>query len=190
MNSIFLLFDETDWRPTYYGIQFPDFYSKYKSEIDQLDVEYKLAGDVISKQVKLSDDCYIYPLNMLNHNWPHKKYHSKFSDNAFNVVYSGYTITYSLIQLAVYMGFKEIYLLGVDCNYSTNQSNHFKDYGIVDPGVSTASKKMISAYKEAKKYADRNEVKIYNATRGGMLEVFERVNLDTLFTEDKVKSFS
>ena len=30
MNSIFLLFDETDWRPTYYGIQFPDLYQKSK----------------------------------------------------------------------------------------------------------------------------------------------------------------
>ena len=72
---------------------------------------------------------------MLNHNWSHKKYHSKFSDNAFEVVYSGYTITYSLIQLAVYMGFKEIYLIGVDCNYSSNKNNHFKDYGIVDNSI-------------------------------------------------------
>ena len=92
---------------------FLTYIKNLKSEIDHLDVEYKFAGDVISKQVKLSDDYYIFPLNMLNHNWPHKKYHSKFSDNAFNVVYNGYTITYSLIQLAVYMGFKEIYLIGI-----------------------------------------------------------------------------
>ena len=190
MNSIFLSFDETDWRPNYYGIQFPDFYNKYKSYIDRLDVDVKLVGDVISKQVKLSDDFYLYPLHMLNHNWSHKKYHSKFSDNAFDVVYSGYTITYSLIQLAVYMGFKEIYLIGVDCNYSSNKNNHFKDYGIVDPAVSAASEKMICAYKEAKKYADKNHIKIYNATRGGMLEVFERVELDTLLITDKVKNIS
>jgi len=37
------------------------------------------------------------------------------------------------------------------------------------------------AYKTAKKYADRHGVKIYNATRGGNLEVFERVDFDTLF---------
>ena len=190
MNSIFLSFDETDWRVTYYGIQFPEFYNKYKNYIDRLDIEVKLVGDVISKQVKLSDDYYIYPLNMLNHNWSHKKYHSKFSDDAFEVVYSGSTITYSLIQLAVYMGFKEIYLIGVDCNYSSNKNNHFKDYGIVDPAASEVSKKMICAYKEAKKYADRNQIKIYNATRGGMLEVFERVDLDTLFITEKMANSS
>ena len=47
---------------------------------------------------------------------------------------------------------------------------------------------MISAYKSAKKYADAHGIKIYNATRGGKLEVFERVDFDTLFkinTEDE-----
>ena len=188
MNSIFLSFDETKWRPNYYGIQFPEFYQKYKNEIDHLDVETKLFGDVISKQIKIPDDYYIYPLNMLNHNWAHKKYHSKFSDDAFKVVYSGYTISYSLIQLAVYMGFKEIYLIGVDCNYSINNNNHFKDYGIVDPEVAEASKKMICAYEEAKKYADYSQIKIYNASRGGMLEVFERVEFDSLFFKEKVEN--
>ncbi|MFD2442781.1 6-hydroxymethylpterin diphosphokinase MptE-like protein [Bacillus sp. CGMCC 1.16607] len=185
MNSIFLSFNETDWRPNYYGIQFPEFFHKYKNEIDQLNVELKLVGDVVSKQVKLSDDYYIYPLHMLNHNWTHKKYHSKFSADAFEVVYSGYTITYSLIQLAVYMGFEEIYLIGVDCNYASNKNNHVKDYGIVDPLASAAGEKMICAFKEAKKYADNHQIKIYNATRGGMLEVFERVDFDSLFLKDK-----
>ncbi len=36
-----------------------------------------------------------------------------------------------------------------------------------------------------KKYADKNGVKIFNATRGGMLEVFERVDLDDMFANIK-----
>lgn len=186
MNSIILSFAETTWRPTYYGVQYPEFYMKYKSEIERLQVDIKFVADVISKQVKVPDDCYIYPLNMLNHNWSHNRYHTKFSDDAFAVVYSGYTITYSLLQLAVYMGFEEIYLLGVDCNYSNNTRNHIKDYGIKDPAIAEANEKMMSAYKEAKKYAELNEIKIFNATRGGKLEVFERVDLDTLFIKEKV----
>lgn len=186
MNSIFFAFDETEWRPNYYGVQFPDFYSKYKSEIDHLDVEYKFVGDVISKQNKLSNEYYIYPLNLLNHTWHHQKYHTKFSEDAFAVIYDGYTITYSLLQLAVYLGFVEIYLIGVDCNYSSNTNNHFKDYGVVDPLAFAAGEKMISAFKEAKKYADRHGIKIYNATRGGMLEIFERVDLDNVFSEENV----
>ncbi len=186
MNSIFLSFEETTWRPTYYGVQYPEFYKKYKSEIERLEVDTKFVADVVSRHIKVPDECYIYPLNMLNHNWSHKRFHTKFSDDAFAVVYSGYTITYSLMQLAVYMGFEEIYLLGVDCNYSSNTSNHVKDYGIKDPAIAEANEKMMSAYKEAKKYAELNGIKIFNATRGGKLEVFERVDLDTLFIKEKV----
>ena len=41
--------------------------------------------------------------------------------------------------------------------------------------------RMILAYKEAKRISEEKGIKIYNATRGGMLEVFERVNFDDLF---------
>jgi hypothetical protein len=44
---------------------------------------------------------------------------------------------------------------------------------------------MIAAYKEAKNYADGHGIKIYNATRGGMLEVFERVDLDRVVSREK-----
>ena len=46
-----------------------------------------------------------------------------------------------------------------------------------------------NAFEVAKQYADSHEIKIYNDTRGGKLEVFERKNLDEVFAEmenDKV----
>lgn len=36
-------------------------------------------------------------------------------------------------------------------------------------------------FEKAREYADGHGIKIYNATRGGKLEVFERVNFDKLF---------
>ena len=39
----------------------------------------------------------------------------------------------------------------------------------------------MEGYMCAKEYAERHEIKIYNATRGGKLEVFERVDFDSLF---------
>ncbi len=41
--------------------------------------------------------------------------------------------------------------------------------------------KQLSGYKGAKQYADKNGIEIYNATRGGKLDVFPRVTLDGLF---------
>ncbi|WP_251549842.1 6-hydroxymethylpterin diphosphokinase MptE-like protein [Neobacillus muris] len=185
MNSICLAFDETDWRPTYYGIQDENVYARLRGQIESLDVECKFISHTILERLNIAvtNNDYIFPMDMLNHHIENHKYNTRFSNNAFAVVYNGYTVTYSLIQIAVYMGFKEIYLIGTDCNYSNDMKHHFKEYGHVDPTYLSAGEMMISAYKVAKKYADRNNIKIYNATRGGMLEVFERVNLDDLLKE-------
>lgn len=186
MNTICLAFEETTWRPTYYGIQDENVYKRMEKYIEELDCEGKFISDTILNQlnIQIPNDHYIFPLNLLNHNIRHQEYHTKFSKDIFAVVYSGYTITYSLIQIAVYMGFKEIYLLGTDCHYSNNMKHHFKDYDHVDPSFALAGQMMTSAYKVAKQYADRNNIKIYNATRGGMLEVFERVDLDAVLSEN------
>ena len=91
------------------------------------------------------------------------------------------TVTISLIQIAVYMGFKEIYLLSCDCDYS-GPKQHFTYYGMKSD--SKAGDIMILAYQAAKDYADSHGIKIYNATRGGKLEVFEREDFDSLFPSE------
>ena len=184
MNSICLSFDETDWRPTYYGIQDVKVFNLLENSIEKYDLENKFISDSISKEKNISDGYFVFPLNYLNHNTFHRNYRTKFSNDSYSVVYDGYSITYSMIQLAVYMGFSEIYLVGVDCNYSINSAQHFKDYGLIEQS-SEAVKRMISAFKEAKKFSERSQIKIYNATRGGMLEVFERVNLDEVLSTNK-----
>ncbi len=107
-----------------------------------------------------------------------------FSEEIEQKIYCGYggkgTVTYVCIQLAVYMGFTEIYLLGVDCNYVTgSKNNHFYEEENEDNKIYREDL-MILAYEYAKEYADAHGIKIYNATRGGKLEVFERVDFDSL----------
>ena len=86
-----------------------------------------------------------------------------------------------MIQMAVYMGFKEIYLLGCDCNYEDDpKKRYFVSHGVLDPTYKEAKNRMCASYSVAKKYAEKHGIKIYNATRGGMLETFERVNLDQI----------
>lgn len=178
MNSIVLLFDKTDWRPTYYGIQDPFVYEKIKQNVDEASIKYKLFGHRLSKY-KLPKNSYVFPHNLLNHKIPHRPYNSKFSNDIYSEVYDGYSITYSLVQIAVYMGYKEIYLIGADTNYKKGKQ-HIVEHGVVDANYSDAGNKMIEAYKVAKKFADENQIEIYNATRGGMLEVFPRIDLDEL----------
>jgi hypothetical protein len=104
----------------------------------------------------------------------------------------GFTVTYGAIQLAYYMGFSEVYLVGIDHNYSISlnekgvpvMKDDVKDYfegskasnkGLNLPRIVEST----MAYMTARKFADAHEgFTVYNATRGGKLEAFERVNLD------------
>ncbi len=105
------------------------------------------------------------------------------------------TVLYSAIQLAVYMGFKEIYLLGADHDYLadiTRTSNHRfypEKSGISDVAhlaEFNAEKWYLEYYWRWKQYRLMDHycrakgTTIYNATEGGMLDVFERRPLSSL----------
>lgn len=193
MNSICLAFDETDWRPTYYGIQDIGTYGRMREYIEELEVECKFISDNVlnSYNISILKNHYIFPINFMHHIMPNNTdYSTKFSKDIYSAVYNGHTITYSLIQIAAYMGFKEIYILGADCNYGSDVKHHFKDYDLVDPTFALAHDMMTTSYKVAKKYADKHNIKIYNATRGGMLEVFERVDLYEVLAKNQLETMA
>lgn len=179
VNGIFKAFDKTKWRPDYYVVSDADFASKNRKIIDSLNISYKLVSDQCVEFWKYEHDNNVI---VYHHNASDCCY--DFSEDISRVSYAGYTITYICMQIAVYMGFKEIYLLGVDCNYSRgSKNNHFMKEDKPD-NMNHNEDKMLLAYQSARQYADEHDIKIYNATRGGMLEVFERVDFDRLF-EDK-----
>ena len=96
------------------------------------------------------------------------------------------------------MGFEKVYMVGFDHSYSvpkealvegaaitstSDDPNHFhpgyfgKGYRWHDPRVD----RMERAYRKARKAYDAAGREIYNATAGGELEVFERVDYNSLF---------
>ncbi len=182
MNSIILSFNETKWRPTYYGIQDADVYRKLEKDIQNCNLKDIFVGSSITDKFKIDSRYIKYPLDLMDHCVEFEKFDTKFSDDCYLRVYDGYSITYSLIQIAAYMGFKEIYLLGVDCNYDTSKT-HFKEHGVGVTHKESVKKRMTVAYEVAKKYCEGKDLKIFNATRGGMLEVFERVNLEDIVSK-------
>ena len=92
--------------------------------------------------------------------------------------------THLCIEFALYMGFSEIYLIGIDHDYSFGYGkNHAKgitegihndknEFCTSDLDVSTQK------YNQYKLYAEINNVCIFNASVGGKLNVFERVNFE------------
>ena len=181
MNAMCLKYEELGWKPTFYGIQDKGVFEKVKKHIENSDVEYVFVDDIYRKVLPQNSNFYFFPRNPYYNAYNayfKNKYKAKFSNNPAVIVYDGFTITCSLIQIAIFMGFKKIYLLGCDCNYNMQGAKYFVDHGHKADFLESAHDRMLAGYRAAKEYADNNGIKIYNATRGGMLEIFERVNLD------------
>lgn len=180
MNSLAKAFTELGWGPTFYGIQDHRVYLSMQEEIQKMPGTTLLLGSNLKWYAKLPEDAIIFPLDLLNHEMhPDDRYNTKFSGDCSERVFDGYSITYSLIELAIYFGFSEIYLLGADCGYSGDK-RHFIEHGVIDPHFNSAQQRLFFSYGIAKEYADAHNVKIYNATRGGALEVFPRVDFDQI----------
>ena len=101
-----------------------------------------------------------------------------FSVDADRKLYcSGSVVIDYCIPLAIYMGFNPIYLIGCD-QEDHNSARHFDGNKIPLSGVSTPWHIINQSFETVKKYADANNIKIFTATKGGCLEVFERVDLE------------
>ena len=108
-------------------------------------------------------------------------------------VYTGDTIIIDFcLPLAFYMGFSEIYLVGCDCDYRLDEAEDYSEGYFYDVRQVTHKREaveyhrrywfnnVIASFKIAKEAFERYERKIYNAGFGGKLEVFERVDFNTL----------
>lgn len=123
-----------------------------------------------------------------------------FSPEATKRIYEGYTVTYVALQLAFFMGFQQVILIGVDHSFTTqgtaNQAvvsqgddpNHFsanyfgKGYKWQLPDLEGSER----AYKLAHDAYSRARRSVVDATVGGKLTVFPKVDYTQLEFPAKV----
>lgn len=188
VNSIIMAYSKTSWRPTYYAMvdiyNLGNFLKKNSvigGEFSEREAFFHYRANIKYKTGK-EKYCLI---NYSNHKKGRmKKNKYKLSENPGVCVYDCFTVTNMAIQLAIFMGFKEIYIIGADCNYDPKKM-HFIETEIDNkhrnatwlPGAVELS---IQGYRSAKVFAEKHGVKIFNATRGGYLEVFDRVDFDSI----------
>ncbi len=193
MNSVFQIFDKTEWRPTYYiNGDFKAFDKKYEGrKIEDMSLENTLISRQIARKLHYKFDktkVGVYDANWLDHrvNWHTKRYKYKTDIKTYGC-YCFQTITNSAINLADFMGCTEIYLLGCDCDLTQNKEHvgetkkNEMPYNIAKAKM----RRMTEAYVVIKRILNSKGVQVYNATRGGKLEVFPRIDLDDLIGKDK-----
>ena len=207
-NRIYNMFPHTKWRPTYYCEADP-YIAKI---IEKKDMDTILdGGSTCFLNLRCCEDYpantkenenvffyYVKPISAIE-SIKNETRLPKFSENLAEYAYSGLTITYEMMQLAAYMGFSEMYVIGCDHNYQNTietgkpekneqiKSNYPKEMGEADKRLPTPTfnPKTTMAYQAARNYGEEHGIKIYNATRGGRLEVFDRVDFDILLGEEK-----
>jgi hypothetical protein len=114
------------------------------------------------------------------------------------VVQSFRSVSAFALAQAIYMECSPIYLLGFDHDYLANRGvdHHFYTGGTL-PGLAAtnvplgerstydseldALLHLWKNYRSLARIANKKGIKIYNATNGGYLDVFERVDFETLF---------
>ncbi len=183
VNKIYLAFPKTKWRPRYYICGDRKLMCECAKEISELELENKFYADTAGEMLKKQKNLYPFHAHV---NSPDTE-RIGFSENIAKKVYWGYTVTYAALQLACYLGWKDIYLIGVDFSYTKNindDSNHFiKGYSANKQTNPFSMEESRINYERARRYAEEHGIRIWNATRGGKLEVFERVDFDSLFNE-------
>lgn len=120
-------------------------------------------------------------------------------------------VTQAAIYSAIYMGYKNIYLVGVDMtsvfltyeatddgdfsirsnsHVYTYSENHLKSIKNICTRIDNEYTlhdyaKTFTLFKRIRKYAERNNINIMNATPGGGLDVFQRVKYESLFNNSQ-----
>ncbi|MDC0371978.1 DUF115 domain-containing protein [Flavobacteriaceae bacterium] len=188
MNKINLIFEkQKKWRPDYIicsnGLvinQNKEFFENYSKPVF---LDFKAA------QLGVKGHNIHYFLSS------HRRYFSKSFDKEIG---SAGTVTFAAIQLAYFLGFKNIYIVGMDHNYkghSTEKSfskierfqgddlNHF-DPNYFKGNLWGTPNLFISeyGYKISREFLEKNKVNIYDCTINGKCEIFEKKSINSIYS--------
>ncbi len=184
-NHIMKSFAYTNWRPKYYFLAHTDMLLDnqdiYKTMLDNGAIFFcRNIYPFPHIDEYLVDRICFYNVTTINDS-------VDFSDDISKVVFSSSTVMYDMLQFAIYMGAEEIILIGCDCDYGKGNNKHFYLENCMPNDGITAGiaeihlyERWFEFYKEARIHAENRGIRILNATRGGSLEVFERVDMGSL----------
>lgn len=208
VNRCYLLYDRIHWRPRFFVAVDTRVVPDNASEINLHVAEnpkvihffprhFRIQGDLESaRNVYWYNEVFPHPGSINPEEY--------FSLSAESFVSGVFTVTIAAAQLAVWMGFNPIYLIGCDTDYqipasvkyearnenlllstADDDTNHFSpDYfGDGKKYHQPYPEKMTVGYQHMKAVCDSAGIDVYNATVGGKLEVFPRVDFEALFAD-------
>lgn len=191
-NGIFYMTRQCGFTPTYYVVEDNLVFEDNLARVNSVEAVARFFPSKYRPIIEPRPDTYFLPTDWSFY-WGSSKWYEtpRFSHDISTVIYVGQTVTFMSIQLAAYMGFKQIYLVGVDYEYAIPEGalvdgltvtsldddpNHFhpdyfgkgKKWHL--PKLENVGKAMDCARTATKEVG----AEILNATIGGKLETFPR----------------
>jgi hypothetical protein len=183
LNKVYLLFPRISWEPTYVVSYVPDVVRQAKEELNKLKMPLFLSKEGRELLGPRQGETY--------HFGPIKRF--LFSMKPHKEICVGHTVTYVTLQLAFYMGFSQVILIGVDHSFGyegppdkwhvidePSKGRHF-DENYFAPGQTwqAPNLKMAEAhYRLARDVYDFFDRKIVDCTVNGKLQVFRKSTLE------------
>jgi hypothetical protein len=199
VNSFYYKTRETGFRPTFYVVEDSSVMKENIAEIRSYEAPFKFFPTIYRKLHTKTPNTFFFNMNRGFYEKTSPNYAvPRFSTDASRVLYCGQSVTYINLQLAFFMGFTEVYLIGMDFDYvipeshkrtgdvllsDTDDCNHFhKDYfGKGKTWKDPKLDRVLMNYKMANLVYSAVGRQIFNATKGGKLEEFPRTDYDRLF---------
>lgn len=197
VNGIFYARQDMGFDPTYYVVEDSSVMSENLPAIRAQHARLKFFPSMY-RDLYGADDAVYFNLNrgFYEQRSPNKGV-PRFSVDAARRLYAGQSVTYLNLQLAYHMGFTTVLLVGVDFDYVipadaerhgeilTSRGpdpNHFHPeyFGRGKTWKDPHLDRVAVNYELAREMFEADGRAILNATVGGKLEIFPRVDLDTM----------
>lgn len=181
LNKIFMLFNRSNFRPKFHVAVNQHVIDQSNDEISKLNIPSFVSFSRSQKVVKSNKLNYLYTEGGVE----------KFSGDISNVISEGGTVTFVAMQIAFFMGFNNVYLIGVDHNFmqkgrpNEEQTMTGEDVNHFDPNYFKGQKWNLAdldsselGYTFAKLYYEKYNRRIFDATLDGKLKVFDKISFD------------
>ncbi|MGA0557757.1 6-hydroxymethylpterin diphosphokinase MptE-like protein [Larkinella sp. VNQ87] len=188
MNRLYLIFDKIGFVPTYYSVINELVIQQFAKDLEALPTTLFLNWTERG----------LFANNSSSVNYLRNYYdlEDKFSRDITQGIYSGGTVTYATLQVAYYMGFSEVYIIGMDHNFAdkgrpnatevrkdAEDKNHFHpDY--FPKGMKWQLPDLYRselAYAQARQSFEKEGRKVIDATVNGKCTIFEKGSFTDLF---------
>jgi hypothetical protein len=196
VNAIYLKREAMGFLPTHYIVEDLFVAEDRSAEIAQLRGPTKWFGNYLRYAIPGDRDTIWLNVSVKYGNF---KGFPTWSFDAGRILYCGGTVSYLAMQLAYYMGFRRLVLVGFDHHYvipedaevsgteimsTSADPNHFDSsyFGEGKRWHVPMVERMEVAYRKADRFWKADSREIVNATAGGALEVFPRRSLEDSLT--------